>query len=337
MVLFSALYVAAEFATVSARRTRIDQMAIAGSRPAKQLLPTLENHQILDKTIAACQVGITVSSLALGAYGQRVAAVHIAPILVSLGKVADPAAHSLAVTGILLLLTSLQMVVGELLPKSLALQYPEELAMATILPMRWSLALFRPFIWILNGSGNLLLRVLGHEYQGHRGDIHSPEEIEMLFSDSHEGGLLDSEAQHMLRKTLRLRDLVARQVMTPRTRMVVAPEGTTVTDLMRIISDAGYSRIPVFCDTVDNIVGVIHVKDLLRLHIQNCETVDGAIREVLYVPQNLPILEVWRMLEVNHQYMALILDERGCTAGLITYEDLIEEIFGELQDEFDQE
>lgn len=337
VILLNALYVGAEFAAVSARRTRISQMAASGNRLAKQLLPILENPQTLDRYIAACQVGITASSLVLGAYGQNVIAVRVAPLVASLGHIAEPAAHSIATTAILLLLSGLQMILGELVPKSVALQYPEELALATMIPMRWSVQIFHPFIWFLNGSGNLLLKLLRRKYQGSHVDFHSPREIEQLFASSQEGGLLDREAQRMLRNTFRLRDRVAQQVMTPHIRMLTAQADQSVTEILSIITEAGYSRIPIFQNNSDNVTGVVHVKDLLRLLVQGTKSISAAVREVIYVPENLPILEVWRRLEVNHHYMALVIGEHGETAGMITYEDIIEEIFGELEDEFDQE
>ena len=232
MVSANALYVAAEFATVSARKTRLTQMAGSGNRLAAMLLPYVEDHKALDNYIAACQVGITVSSLVLGAYGQSTVATLLAPILAKLGNLAEPVAFSISATVVLILLTILQVVMGELFPKSVAIQYPEQLALATVLPMKWSLLIFRPFIWLLNGSGNVILKLIGKEQGADHTHFHSPEEIELLVNESHEGGLLDDEAQQMLRNALRLRELTARQVMVPRTRMVAAPVGSNVVQLM---------------------------------------------------------------------------------------------------------
>jgi putative hemolysin len=336
LVFVNALYVTAEFGAVSARKTRLTQMANQGNRLAEMMLPIVGDNRALDNYVAASQIGITISSLMLGAYGQTVVATALSPLLARLGNLAEPVAFSISATGILILLTTLQVVFGELFPKSVALQYPERLALATLIPMKWSLMLFRPFIWILNGSGNLILGLIGADRsQGHT-HIHSPEEIELLVSESHEGGLLDDQAKQMLRNTFRLRELTARQVMVPRNRLVTAPIESTVANIMQKACLAGYTRIPLYHTSIDNIVGFAHIKDLFQLHLRNQHDPTEILREVIYVPETLPIAEVWARLNSKRQYIAIVLDEYGGTAGLITFEDLIEEIFGELQDEFDE-
>ncbi len=337
MIFFNAFYVAAEYASVLARKTRIAQMAGEGHRLAKILLPIVEDGQTLDNYIAVCQIGITASSLVLGAYGQNTVATALAPWLVNLGNLAEPVALSISATGVLILLTTLQMVLGELFPKSAALQYPEKIALATIVPMQWSQILFWPFIWLFNGSGNLILKLIRLDFSQGHAHIHSPEEIELLVTESHEGGLLDDEAQQMLRNTFRLRELTARQVMVPRTRLVAAPLESTVADLIDKACAAGYTRIPLYRSTVDDIAGFVHIKDLFQLYLQGQQDPAKILREVIYVPETLPIADVWATLNNQGQYIAIVFDEYGGTAGLVTFEDLIEEIFGELQDEFDDE
>jgi putative hemolysin len=337
MVLANALYVTAEFATVSARKTRLAQLAGSGDRLAALLLPYLEDHKALDHYIAACQVGITLSSLVLGAYGQSTVAAVLAPVLANLGNLAEPVAFSISATTVLILLTILQVIFGELFPKSVAIQYPEKLALATVWPMKWSLFLFGPFIWLLNGSGNLILRLIGSNQEAIHRQFHSPKEIELLVQASYQGGLLDDEAKQMLRNTFRLRELTARQVMVPRTRMVTAPLDRTVSQLMELACHEGISRLPLYHHTIDDIIGFVHIKDLFRLHLQNESDPTHVLREVTYVPESLPIADVWATLNSKRQYIAIVFGEHGGTEGLITFEDLIEEIFGELQDEFDHE
>lgn len=336
IVLATALYVAAEFATVSARRTRINQMAGSGNSLARQLLPIMEDSKALDDYVAACQVGITISSLVLGAYGQNTVAPALTPLLLSLTNLAEPAAYSISATTVLIVLTILAVVLGELFPKSIAIQYPEEMALATILPMKWSLVIFRPLIWLFNGSSNLILKLLGVRRGQERGQAYSPEEIELLVTESHEGGLLDDEEQQMLRNAFRLRELAARQVMVPRTRLAAAPIESSVIDLLNKVCEEGYTRIPLYQSTLDNIVGFVHLKDLFQLHVAGQTSLQSIIREVIYVPESLPAAEVWETLNKYHQYIAIVFDEYGGTAGLITFEDLIEEVFGELRDEFDE-
>jgi CBS domain containing-hemolysin-like protein len=343
MILLTALYVGAEFATVAARRTRIGQMAAQGDPLARMLLPYVEDSRKLDRYVAACQVGITISSLVLGAYAQGAIAMRLVePLSNLLGAVVSPATalrlgQSIAVIGVLVFITALQVILGELLPKSLALQNPERLARAVVWPMRISLLLFALPIWLFNGSANLLLRLVGRDTHAAAGRAHSAEEIELLVTESHEGGLLDDNERRLLRNALRLRELTARQVMVHRTRITAAPVQTTSLELMQLAVEAGYSRIPLYRQSIDDIVGFVHVKDVFRLYHQGISDVAGVVREVVYVPETLSASDVWDRLEERGSYLALVFDEFGGTAGLLTLEDLIEEIFGELQDEFDDE
>jgi CBS domain containing-hemolysin-like protein len=203
--------------------------------------------------------------------------------------------------------------------------------------MKWSLFIFYPFIWLLNGSGNLILKLLKTEQTADHTHFHSPAEIELLVKESYHGGLLDGEAQQMLRNAFRLRELTARQVMVPRTRMVAAPVESSIAELMELACDAGFSRIPLYRSSIDDIVGFVHIKDLFRLHLQGQQEPTQVLREVIHIPETLSIADVWNTLNNKGQYIAIVFGEFGGTEGLISLEDLIEEIFGELQDEFDDE
>lgn len=339
MIFFNALYVAAEFSTVSVRRNknRISTLADSGSRLAQKLTKIIDDPKALDYYVATSQVGITISSLVLGAYGQDTVAVLLSPWLIHFGNLADEVALSISTTTTLIVLSIAQVVLGELLPKSIAIQYPERVALLTVTPVQWSYFVLRPFIWFFNGSGNLLLRFIGVGQAGREENILAPEEIEILVSQSHEGGLLDDQEQQMLRNAFRLRELTARQVMAPRTRLVAAPLDSTVDKLMDMACEAGVSRIPLYEPGIDNIVGFVHIKDLFRLNLRGQQDVQTILRDVVRVPDTLPVAEVWTQLNLQRQYIAIVIDEYGGTAGLITIEDLLEEIFGELQDEFDDE
>ncbi|MFW6183000.1 MAG: hemolysin family protein, partial [Chloroflexota bacterium] len=306
----------------------------------------------LDRYVAACQLGITVSSLVLGAFGERyvaerlvqpltAAAQSVTPLLeqlnIATATAAETAAHAASVTIILLLFTALLVVLGELLPKSIAIQHPERVARATALPVKWSMYLFQPILWLFSGSGNLLLRLIRVENGEVRTRAHSPAEIEILVTESHEGGLLDAEERQMLRNAFRLRDLTARQVMVHRTRIVAAPADRSVVDLLELAVESGHTRLPLYQDDIDNIMGFVHIKDLFRLHVEGNNNLVHILRKVVHVPETMAALSVWETLQDNRQYMAIVFDEYGGTAGLITLEDLIEEVFGEVQDEFDDE
>ncbi len=337
MVSFNALYVGAEFATVQSRKTRISQMAANGDKTAQKLLPIMEDGKRLDNYIATCQIGITISSLVLGAYGQGSVAAKLAPVLAGLGNWADATAETISATLMLILLTILQVVMGELLPKSLALQFPEKVALYTLAPMRWSEMVLKPFVWFFNGSGNILMRLIGLDHGHGHGNVHSPEEIELLVSDSTEGGLLDEDERQMLRNAFRLRDLTARQVMTPRTKIIAAPIDSAPATVLKTAIDSGFSRIPIYEDNSDQIKGYVHVKDLFKLTLKNEGSLKEIMREVIYVPETLPVANLWVELGDTLRYLAIVLDEYGGTDGMVTIEDLVEEITGEVQDEFDNE
>jgi CBS domain containing-hemolysin-like protein len=341
----NSLYVAGEFASVSARRTRIVKLAEQGNRLAQTVLPVLEDPHKLDNYIAASQVGITVSSIALGIYGQRQIAPLIEPWIASLplgafssggGGVAAAGAAALLV---LALLTTLQVIVGELVPKSVAMQHPERLALITALPMKWSADyVLKPLIVILNGSGALVLKLLGATYAGGHAHVHSPEEILILVKESHRGGILDGEERKLLGNLFRATTKRAEDVAVPRNRIVAVDADEPAGAVLKLLADSAYTRIPVFERDVDNIVGFVHLRDLFNLCRKDRQAdLRTILRPVPLVPESLPVTDVWYRLNEAQSYLAIVLDEYGGTYGLITREDLIEEVFGEVQDEFDHE
>lgn len=344
MITVNGLYVASEFATVASRRTRVHRLAAEGNPLAKSLLAIMEDGKRLDDYVAACQLGITISSLVLGAYGQnQVSHDLLGPLTrflqwTQLEIDAAATAETLAFLIVIISFTTLQVLLGELLPKSISIQYPETVAMAVVYPMRFSMFVLRPLIWLFNGSGQLILRALGQSaHKDVHAHIHSPEEIEILVAESAQGGLLDSEERQMLRNAFRLRDLVAREVMVHRTRLAAAAIESHPIDLIELALEEGFSRIPLYQGNVDNIKGFVHIKDVFRLYVEEKENLAEIMREVVHVPETLPAADVWEILRNQRQYVAIVFDEYGGTSGMITLEDLIEEIFGELQDEFDDE
>lgn len=335
---FNALYVAGEFATVSARRSRLLQMGQDDSRALHLLLPYLGNVGKLDTYVAACQIGITVSSLILGFYGQASLTIMLTPVFIGLGILSPVAASSLAAIVVLAVLTVLQVVLGELVPKNIGVQYPERLALLTVRPVGWSLLLFRPLIWLFNGSGRLILRLMGMHGAVEHVHMHAPEEILMLVEESGAGGLLDKEERLLVENTLRLKDLTVRQVMIPRTRMLALSVDTSTDELLTILATSPYSRVPLYDESVDQIVGIVHVRDLLSLELSGHQpNARSIMRGVPFIFENVPAEKVLISLQHAHDSVAIILDEYGGTAGIVALEDLIEEIFGELQDEFDIE
>lgn len=340
LVTVNALYVAGEFASVSARKQRITQLASEGNRFARLLLPVLEDPHRLDGYIAASQVGITLSSIVLGIYGERVIAPRVRPALEWLPLVGERvAAAGIAAVLVLLVLTTLQVVFGELVPKSIALRYPERVAMLTVVPMRWSGdILLKPLIIILNGSGTLLLRLLGATYGGGHSHVHSPEEIMLLISESEQGGLVDAEERRLLDNVFRMGELTAGEVAVPRTRLVAVSSTTPVRDALKLAAESAYTRIPVYEGDLDHPIGFVHLRDLFQLYQEAPDVpIESIVRPLLYVPETMSVNAVWEAMNEDESYVALVFDEYGGTVGMVTREDLIEELFGEVQDEFDVE
>jgi len=262
LISLTALYVAAEFAAVGARRSRLRRMAEDGHPLAARLRPVLEDPRALDRYIAASQVGITLSSLILGAYAQAILAPSAAPLLARVADIKEQTAGQLAAVILLVALTILSVILGELVPKAIALQHPTQTALFTVLPMQWSLHAYAWLIDLLNGSAVLILRLFGMPSTGHR-HVHSPEEIALLIAESRDGGLLEPQEQVRLHRALRLGLRNARQLMVPRTRLVALELETPMTDVQRVAATSPYSRLPVYRRTVDDIVGILHTKDVV--------------------------------------------------------------------------
>ncbi len=340
MLAVNALYVAGEFATVSARRPRIIQLAHEGSRLAQMLLPVIQDPHRLDSYIAASQVGITLSSIVLGIYGEREIAPRIEPVLEWLPLGSGPLASAgVAAILVLAVLTTLQVVFGELVPKAISLRYPEEVALFTAIPMRWSSDfLLKPLIFILNGSGALVLRLLGASYSAHSSHVHSPEEIMILINESEEGGLVDAEERRLLDNVFRTSELTAGEIAVPRTRLVAAAADMPLRTALKLAADSAYTRIPIYQGDMDHPEGFVHLRDLFKLYRENADASIGSImRPLTYVPETMPVNDVWEAMNRDQSYLAMVFDEYGGTVGMVTREDLIEELFGEVQDEFDVE
>jgi CBS domain containing-hemolysin-like protein len=335
LLLINAVYVAAEFAAVSVRRSRVRQLADDGNPLAAWLLPFIESPASLDRYIAACQIGITLSSLVLGAYAQRTFAVWLTPLFSGLGGLQDVAAQSTSTAVVLFVLTVAQVIFAELVPKSLALQYPTPAALYTLPPMIASLWIYRPFIRFLNGTGLLLLRLVGMPQQGHR-HIHSPEEIELLIAESRDGGLLEPDEHRRLQRALRLNLRQAKQLMVPRRRISAVSIDTPLNELITTITESPFSRLPVYRDSLDNIVGAVHTKDVVRWYVNGATgvTLAALTRPVASVHESVTVDRVLRQLRERRSHQALVVDEFGGTSGLLTLEDVVSELLGSVGDEF---
>jgi len=346
LILINALYVAAEFASVSVRRSRIQQQAEAGDALARRLLPVLADPHRLDRYIAACQIGITISSLVVGAYGQATLAVEIVPLFERFGRLQGAAAQSTAALVVLAALTVLQMVLGELVPKSLALQAPTRVARLTVIPMQWSVRLLSGFTTVLNGSGSLLLRLVGVADAGHR-HIHSPEEIEYLIVESRDGGALEPDESVRLRHALQLSIRPVGELMVPRTKIEALDVTSTQAEVLEAVRETPYTRLPVYDETIDHVIGVVHARDVaVHAAVHRPVTAGGGragaphfdlraiMRPVLIVPETLTADQLLARMRAERRTMAVVADEFGGTAGLVTVDDILDELLGDMGDEF---
>src|SRR5687768_11494430 len=334
LILANALYVAAEFGAVSVRKSRIQQLAEEGHRLAKRLLPIVEDPEELDRYIAASQIGITLASLILGAYGQAQLAPILAPVFSGLGEMQQATAQSVSAAIILIGLTVAQMILGELVPKSVALQFPEQTTFFTALPMSWSLRVFRPFIWLLNGSGLAILRLFGVAHAVRH--VHSPEEIQMLIAESTEGGVLAPEERRQLNRALELGARRAKDVMVPADRIVSIDVDASVDELFKLAISSPYTRMPVRKGSIDTVVGIVHTKDVtLRLmQARPPVAVKEVMRPALSVNENVRADRLLALLREHHLQQAVVTGKGGNVVGLVSLEDVLAHVFGQLPDEF---
>ncbi|GGB65718.1 hemolysin [Blastomonas aquatica] len=332
MVAANALYVAAEFATVGSRKSRVQEISEAGNGTADRLLVILRDPKRLDTYVAGCQIGITLSSLIAGAYGQAQLTPLLSPVL---GPIGGPAASIIV---ILLAVTVLQVVLGELLPKTVALRYPERLAMATLMPMRASLLVFKPLIFVFNGTAFALMRLFRLNTDHSHTHIHSPDELEGLYRDSAAGGLIDADERNMLSGALKVSERTVREVMTPRTRLTVVEASETVEAALGRVVSTPFSRFPVTGENAEDIVGIVHVRTLFATFERDPgATVGSVAQSPLIVAEMMAVPRLWQTLRDKGRRTAMVINEYGSIAGMVTLEDALEEVFGELQDEFDQE
>jgi CBS domain containing-hemolysin-like protein len=335
LILLMALYVSAEFGAVSVRRNRIRQRAEQGDGLSARLYPYIADSHRLDRYISASQIGITLTSLMVGAYAQATLTLQLVPFLRGWVGMQEMAARSVSTILVLAVLTTLQMVLGELVPKYYALHRPTEVARWTVIPMQWSLAVFGPFLRVLNGSAGVVLRLLGVSQAGH-GHIHSPEEIDLLIAESRDGGLLEPDEQLRLRRALQLGVRPARHLMVPRPQIAAIDVETPVEEVMRIVAESPYTRLPVYRGTIDHITGFLHTRDLFtrRLDPAPITSVEPLIRPILIVPENVTADRLLTLMREERSHQAVVMDEFGGVAGLVTLDDVLQEVMGDITDEF---
>jgi CBS domain containing-hemolysin-like protein len=333
LILLNGLFVAAEFAIVGAPRAAIDARAAAGNRLAMMVQRVLHDPRRQDRYIATAQLGITVASLGLGMYGEHVLADALYGWFDKPGMPAWLASHGLASVLAIAILTYFHIVVGEMVPKSLALQQAERMALWITPPMLWILTLLFPIVVALNGIGNAILRVFGIDRQEQTPDqYYTPEELQLIVQESEELGAIRSESGQMLQELFEFGDLTAGQVMVPRVRVTGIPVGSPPEKLRQILQSSPHTRYPIYEADLDHIVGMTHIKDLLRVLMSGRPIQASDTRQLPIVPDTAPLDSVLATMRVRRTQMAVVLDEHGGTAGIVTLEDLFEEVVGDIEE-----
>jgi CBS domain containing-hemolysin-like protein len=336
LLVLNGFFVAAEFALVRSRRTRLQAMVRAGDPIAHFALSASGN---LARVLSASQLGITLASLGLGWAAESTFGHAFAAFFASLPLVIEESLRvSVGAMVALLVVSYLHVVFGELAPKGAALGHPERFAKWLAPPLLAFAWIATPFTWVLNRSAILVLRAFGQRAHVARDTVHSPDELRMLVEESEEEGALEPQDAEMLGAVLEFSEKNAREVMTPRTDIVAMPADSSLDDAIEVVQEARFSRYPLYEDSLDNIVGMVHAKDLLGVLHEQLDTfvVRDIMRGIHVVPGSREVEEVLADFKRLKEHMAIVLDEYGGTAGLVTMEDLLEEIVGEIEDEYDE-
>jgi putative hemolysin len=324
LILLNAFFVAGEYALVTVRRTRMKELAAEGSRTARSVVRITSDPP---RFIAAMQLGVTLASLAIGALGERVLAELFDEWLATI----------IAVLLAFLIITFLHVVVGELVPKGLALSYSERIALAVSAPVRLFFFVFKPLIWVLQRSSELAQRAIGIDPSFTEGEAHSEAELKMLLEVSTEHGEIEQDEREMLYKVFDFAEKEVADVMVPRPDVVAISVELSPEEAMHAMLEAPYTRYPVYRGTLDDIVGIVHVRDVVAsLHNGNGHVpLEDLVRSAYVVPETKDLGALLAEFRRTSQHMAVVVDEYGATAGIVTLEDLLEEIVGDIEDEFD--
>jgi putative hemolysin len=325
LILLNAFFVAAEYGLVTSRRTRIVELEHQGNRRARTVVQIVADPP---RFIAAMQLGVTLTSLGIGALGEH-----------ALTRAFDPiVATAIAVALAYLLLTFLHVVIGELVPKGIALNHSEAVALAVSAPVRGFFVLMNPLIWVLQRSTELVLRALGLEPPGAENEVHSEAELRMLLNASAESGEIEQGEQEMLYKVFDFADKEASDVMVPRPEVVAISVDMPPEEALTAVIDSPYTRYPVYRESLDDVVGILHVRDLIKaMHDRGLAQVriEELVRDAYIVPETKDLAALLTEFRRTNQHMAIVVDEYGAMEGIVTLEDLLEEIVGEIEDEFD--
>ncbi|MHB8869610.1 MAG: hemolysin family protein [Thermoleophilia bacterium] len=330
LVFVNAFFVAAEFAIVKVRGTRIAELAADGSRRAR-VADHLVSH--LDAYLSATQLGITMASLGLGWVGEPALSHLLEPPLAFIGLASPTTLHTASAIVAFLIITFLHIVIGELAPKSIAIRNSESTALWIAYPLRWFYLGFRPIIWFFNGAANLVLRVINLTPANESELAHSEEELRMILTASQVGGHIDAVEQALMRRALTFGERDVGEIMVPRTEMSGLPTDMSIATALEEVAVSNHTRYPVFEEDLDDTIGYVHVKELYRA--DRTKPVRSALRPIGFIAETASIEVALQRFQSTRTPLAIVVDEHGGTAGLVTIQDVVEELIGEVQDEFD--
>ncbi|MCQ4034489.1 hemolysin family protein [Kaistella montana] len=339
LVLLNGFFVAAEFSIVKVRYSQIQIKAAEGNSMAKQAEHIIKH---LDEYLSATQLGITLASLALGWVGESAMHHVIENIFHYFNfEIAETSVTTISLVLSFLLITVMHIVFGELIPKSIAIRKAEATTMAIAMPLRVFYTIFKPFIWTMNKMSNTALRLMKiHPASEH--EIHSTEELQLLVKQSADSGEIEEENYEIIKNAFDFTDHSAKQIMVPRQNISSIDIEEPVEDIITRIMDGGYSRLPVYKDSIDNIIGIFYAKEIIREYVKrkgelNHNDLEELMREAFFVVGSKKISDLLKVFQQKKQHLAVVIDEFGGTEGIITLEDILEELVGEIQDEEDDE
>ncbi|MCP3026285.1 hemolysin family protein [Halobacillus sp. A5] len=333
LIILTAFFVASEFAIVKVRRSKLESKADAGDKKSRIALKLVDN---LDDYLSACQLGITITALGLGWLGEPTLE-HILQPVVGESGLPDALSHTITFALAFSIITFLHVVLGELAPKTVAIQKAEPLTLLLARPLIFFHKIMYPFIFVLNGSANALVRLFGLATARESGEVHSEEELKYILNESFKEGEINRNEYRYVNRIFEFDNRMAKEIMVPRTEMVALDTNDSMRNNIRIMKQNRYTRYPVIDDDKDRILGIIHMKEFFYDDIEKTGVLKPYIKPVLKVFENIAIQELLVRMQKDHTHLAILIDEYGGTSGLVTIEDIIEEIVGEIRDEFDHE
>lgn len=336
LIALTAFFVATEFAIVKIRSSRVDQLIEEG-KPGAKAAKHVTTH--MDEYLSACQLGITVTALGIGWLGEPALKDMIQPLLRNF-EISSSVSHVISVAVAFLIVTFLHVVVGELAPKTVAIQKSEMVTLAFAKPLIWFYRIMFPFIWALNGSARLMVKMFGIQPVKEHEESHSEEELRIILSDSYKSGEINQSELTYVNNIFKFDERIAKEIMVPRTEMISLSTEDNFQDWLKIIKKEKLTRYPVYEGDKDNVIGLVNIKDILMAQIKNSGPADNVkvtsfLKPIILVIDTIPINDLLLKMQQERTHMAVLLDEYGGTSGLVTVEDIIEEIVGEIQDEFD--